>query len=425
MKRSYLWLIALVAMGGADANAAPGSKAAYARLLCAGRDHCTVDSVTSVDPDAGQAQVVVTLLTAAPDPDAAFPGCTPSENWLVTGSADKPTRRQLLASGYSGQCASVGDSATVSTATFDYEDMCGGGHPDHYTHDNSLTLAPLGYAAENGTDAERFPSTNVVDYDWSWLTFAGKGSAHFFRCNAAGDALSENEPAGPTARWVTIPALPTTAPNVTHLGACAASVDGTRDGFTIHGKPGATGDASFRAAIVGRELLVEVTDDHWVGPGKDWTFDDHVEIWLVDTASPKQLDKCENLRASGAVQFGVRVVDGAVFPASGHPSDKLRVRRSPTTAKDGEPVLLAITLPAWFDAKTSGVTVVYSDSDDGATQKRLIATSELQFAQRWTIGHARRISPREASCVVTNGRLEPALAHRFKPDQPLIGMPDD
>jgi len=424
MKRTSLSLIALAVMGSV-VRAGPAPKTAYARVLCAGRDQCKVASVTSVDPDAGQAQAVITLFTSAPDPDAAFPGCTPAEQWLVTGSADKPVRRQLLASGFSGQCASVGDDATISTSAFDYEDMCGGGHPDHYTHDNSLTLAPLGFATEHGIDAVRFPSTNVTDYDWSWLKFAGTGSAHFFRCNAAGDALSENEPAGPTARWVTIPALPTSVANVTHLGSCATYVDGSRNGFTIHGKPGATGDASFRAAIVGRELLVEVTDDHWIGPGKDWTFDDHIELWLVDTASPQQLDKCENLRAADAKQWGVRIADGAVFSGSGHPSEKLAVRRSPTTAKDGEPVLLAITLPAWFDAKASGITVVYSDSDDGTTQKRLIATSELQFAQRWTIGHVRRIAPREASCTVSGGRLEPVLNHKFKPDEPLIGAPGD
>ncbi len=425
MTRTSLSLIALAAVGSGDALATPDADVAYARLLCAGRARCKVASVTKVDPDAGRAQVVVTVLTSDPDPDAAFPGCTPAEHWLVTGSADKPARRQLLASGFSGQCASVGDSASISTSTFDYEDMCGGGHADHYTHDNSLTLAPLGFAAENGSDAMRFPDTNVVDSRWSWLDFAGSGSAGYFRCDASGDALPDNAPAGPTVKWVTVPALPTIVPGVVHLGSCATFVDGTRNGFTIHGKPGATADASFRAVIAGRELLVEVTDDHWVGPGKDWTFDDHLELWLVDTASPQVLDKCEDLHASDAEQWGVRIADGAVFSASGHPRDKLSVRRSPTTAKDGEPVLLAITLPAWFDPKTSGITVVYSDSDDGVTQKRLIATSELQFAQRWTIGHVRRIAPHEASCIVKDGRLEPSLNHKFKPDDPLIGAPDD
>ena len=423
MTRTPFSMIALAAVGG-YAHAGPDPKAAYERLLCVGRASCKVASVTKVDADADRAQVVVTLLTREPDADAAFPGCTPGEHWLVTGSPDKPVRRQLLATGFSGQCASVGDDATISRSTFDFEDMSGGGHPDHYTHANSLTLAPLGYAAEHGSDAMRFPGTNVVEYDWSWLKFAGTGSASYFLCDAAGEAVDDG-PAGPSIKWITVPALPTSIPNVTHLGACATAVDGSQNGFTIYGKPSTAADASFRAAIVGGELVVEVTDDHWVGPGTDWTFDDHLELWLAREQSPLQLDKCEDLRAAGAQQWGVRIADGAVFSGSGHPSEKLKVRRSPTTAKAGEPVLLSITLPAWFDAKTSGITLVYSDSDDGKTQKRLISTSELQFAKPWSLGRARAISRREATCIMSGGQLVPVLVHAFKPDVPLIGAPDD
>jgi hypothetical protein len=424
MMRPTGWLIAGAVVAGGLADAAPAATGAYARLLCHGRAGCKVDAVTPVAPDAGRPQVVVTVLTSDPDPNAAFPGCTPSEHWLVTGSADHPARRQLLASGYSGQCASVGDAAMISTSTFDYEDMVGGGHPDHYTHAQSLSLAPLGYAEEHGSDAARFPSTNVGEYAWSWTSFSGSGSAQYFRCDAAGDPLTEHEPSGPTVRWATIPALPRRVAGVTHLGACATEVDGATHGFTIHGKPGSATDGSFRVALAGHELLVEVTDDHWVGPGRDWTFDDHVELWLVTDASPLSLDKCEDLHARDAVQYGVRIADGAVFAAAGHPTDKLVARRSPAVAKDGQPVMLTITLPDWFDAKTSGLTVVYSDSDDGKTQKRLIATSELQFGRRHTIGRARAIAPREATCAVTGGRLEPALGHTFNGDEPMIGGGD-
>jgi hypothetical protein len=420
MTRSSIWLIAGAVMVGGLADAAPGATRAYGRLLCRGRSPCKVGAVTAVDPDGGQPQVVVTLLTSDGDSDA-FAGCAMSEHWLVTGGPDHPARRQLLASGYSGQCASVGDEATISTSTFGYEDMVGGGHPDHYSHAQSLSLAPLGYAEEHGNDAARYPGTNVGEYAWSWSAFAGTGGATYFRCDAAGDPLSDREPTGPTVRWATIPALPKAVAGVTELGACSTFVDGAKDGFTIFGKPGTAEDASFRAAIVGRELLVEVTDDHWVDSNPDWTFDDHVEIWLTAAASPQRLDKCEDLRARDAVQFGVRIADGAVFAAAGHPTDKLTARRSPGALTDGQPVLLSITLPRWFDAKTSGVTVVYSDSDDGATQERLIATSELKFGRRYTIGRARAIAPREATCTANAGRLEPALQRTFKANAAMIG----
>ena len=52
----------------------------------------------------------------------------------------------------------------------------------------------------------------------------------------------------------------------------------------------------------------------------------------------------------------------------------------------------------------SGLTVVYSDSDDGTRQKRLIATSNLEFGRTWTIGSVSPIGPRRAACVVDGPR---------------------
>jgi len=52
---------------------------------------------------------------------------------------------------------------------------------------------------------------------------------------------------------------------------------------------------------------------------------------------------------------------------------------------------------------------VYSDSDDGRHQKRLIATSELSYGKWWTFGEAPEL-PDDASCVVSRGTLEPRHA---------------
>jgi hypothetical protein len=411
--------IAALVVWSAGATGGPG-KQPFEKLLCAGRPRCVVSSET----DVGSGQTVVSILL--PDEDAAneMDGCAMAEHWLVTGTAAKPTHRQLLAQGYSGQCGAVSNGASVSGGTFDFSEEVGGGHPEHFTHSISLSLSPLEYASENGNDAARFPDTNTTDYNWSWSTFSGSGDAQYFRCDSSGGAISENEPSGPTSRWATLPAVPAAVAGFPQLDDCATFVDGARAGFTIFGKTGSAADSSFRATIAGGELLVQVTDDHWTGPGKDPTYDDHVEIWLTHEGSPQRLDKCEDLQARDALQWGVRIVDGKVFPGFGKPTEGLKVRRSPGVLKDGSPVELAIALPSWFDAKTSGITVVYSDSDDGATQKRLIATSDLSYGKRWTLGHARPIVPREGTCTVRGGKLEPVMNHTFKRDEAVATWSD-
>jgi hypothetical protein len=51
-------------------------------------------------------------------------------------------------------------------------------------------------------------------------------------------------------------------------------------------------------------------------------------------------------------------------------------------------------------------TAVYSDSDDGVRQKRLIATSALVFGQWWTFGEGPD-GEQGKSCTVARGVLEP------------------
>jgi hypothetical protein len=51
------------------------------------------------------------------------------------------------------------------------------------------------------------------------------------------------------------------------------------------------------------------------------------------------------------------------------------------------------------------VTVVYSDSDDGLRQKRLIATSQIERGQEVSLGHLRDIDPQETTCVVKGKAL--------------------
>jgi hypothetical protein len=160
----------------------------------------------------------------------------------------------------------------------------------------------------------------------------------------------------------------------------------------------------------GGVLLVEVTDDRLVPAAKSWVKADHLELWRVS-------DKTGSGRGSGcfqanpdvkALQWGVGL-DGRVYRAHGAPAfdPSVRVTRTESGAR------FRIVLPA----DGGGLTVVYSDSDDGARQKRLIATSNLRFGRPWTIGGVTPIGPSQATCVVTGGALRPKVA-------PLRRYPD-
>ncbi len=51
-------------------------------------------------------------------------------------------------------------------------------------------------------------------------------------------------------------------------------------------------------------------------------------------------------------------------------------------------------------------TVLYSDSDDGRSQERLIATSTLRGGQADSFGAARPISATQARCGLKDGRFD-------------------
>ena len=95
------------------------------------------------------------------------------------------------------------------------------------------------------------------------------------------------------------------------------------------------------------------------------------------------------------------MTDGQVFAGFGAPTAMPQVE----VARAGKAIRLRVTFEAdtlprpWF-------TAVYSDSDDGVHQKRLIATSALVFGQWWTFGEAPDGEEGKA-CTVARGVLEP------------------
>ena len=323
--------------------------------------------------------------------------------WLVDVAAPKrPWIRQLRR-----QCEEdmrdVDAAVDARTMTFSFGDR------SMYTANQSsdttvIGLDPLRLVETSHTSARDDEHTTT----WNWDDFAdtvenGRNYCEGKRPRDAGARDPESDHADVEAQAVLIPevSLPPAflagGWKTTGLGRCAARVGGDR-GFTVHGAKGTASDSSMRAVFASAsELFIEVTDDRFVTGAKTWVKDDHVEIWA---AAPDHscVDPGEK---PSARQWGIRVTDGEVFAGFGAPTAMPRVE----VARAGNVIRLRVTFEAdtlpgpWF-------TAVYSDSDDGVRQKRLIATSALVFGQWWTFGDGPD-GEQSKSCTVARGVLEP------------------
>ena len=189
----------------------------------------------------------------------------------------------------------------------------------------------------------------------------------------------------------------------TGLGSCGVLIDGKDSGYTLHGEANA-GDATLRVvASMDGVMFVEVTDDRWTGPSRSWVKDDHLELWLARDPPPPEAGAAQGADAGGAhdtaVQWGIRIADGATFSAFGAPEPLkgVEVVRRGSVARVKIPFAPPDAYPRF--------AVVYSDGDDGKTQERLIATAPLTRGDGGTLGGSWEVDPVDASCTLKGGAL--------------------
>ena len=323
--------------------------------------------------------------------------------WLVDVAAPKrPWIRRLVR-----QCEEdmrdVDADVDARTMTFSFGDHSM--YTANQSSDNTVIgLDPLRLVETSHTSARDDEHTTT----WNWDDFAGtvengRNYCEGKRPRDAGARDRESDQADVETQAVLIPevSLPPAflagGWKTTGLGRCAARVGGDR-GFTVHGGKGTAADSSMRVVFASAgELFIEVNDDRFVTGGKSWVKDDHVELWAAAPDS-RCVDPGEK---PSARQWGIRVTDGQVFAGFGAPTVMPRVE----VARAGSAIRLRVT----FDADTlprPWFTAVYSDSDDGVRQKRLIATSALVFGQWWTLGEVPD-GEEGKSCTVARGVLEP------------------
>lgn len=420
------------------------SHAAIESTLCGARSPCQLLEVTR----AGQAMWVAKLTTdpAGAKDAPAKPDCVPYEYWLVHGKGTSIVdRRELLRvcnDGYGA--AQVGeDRITIEPGRFTH--VQSGGSAWRWEHGRTLELSPLRLSRitwASGATIAAVAERGAFD----WLAFRGRARWYRPECPAGGGPPAEpdydemtiiDRPADPRAYvYDPLPVVELPASfrggdwKTTALGSCAPPIDGVGErGFVISGPPGDANDASLRVIAAKTkdpksiELHVEIVDDAFVGPSAKWLFDDHLEIWLEEE-DPDPSELCIPGPAGGGAgalrQWAIRLADGKVFPghhATGVP-DPFTVARAEGKSVDGRSVVrLKVEIAA---PSLQAVTVVYSDSDDGKMQKRLLATSRLKFGKAPTLGRLWPVEPTDAICVVENGTLERKLTRTFPANAPAL-----
>ena len=193
------------------------------------------------------------------------------------------------------------------------------------------------------------------------------------------------------------------------LGNCGAFVDGEEHGFAIYGGKGRAADASLRAVISKDDFLfVEITDDRWTTGGKTWVKEDHIELWLAPPGIVAFDPNCDEPSGpeppDSSRQWGIRISDAQVFPGFGSPAPLTGVE----VVRNGHTARARIPVADWLKGhgEDASLTVVYSDSDDGLRQKRLIATSQIERGHAISLGHIRSVEPDIATCVVSGKTLK-------------------
>lgn len=427
-------LITVLARNSAPENSTSGDDVSDEKifmLVCHDRKPCEIIKKQDAGVDAlGNTLKVITVSLRPKDLREEQADCLgelePLEYWLMVNRGSQIASSQLLLivcnDGYGA--AGVGeDEITIDNNRFEHNQS--GGSSWRWSTKTRLQLSPLRITYEV-TEGFWTMGCNTETESWNWEDFSGYKRWKSPVCGPAGQPVEDNIKDTLECEYNLIPKVALDQSFVdrgwrtTGLGKCSVLVSGLEGhGYTIHGAPSSPDDAFMKIVLsANNELFVEVFDDRWVGPGKKWVTDDHLELWLGGKL-PSSSEHCiEAKKLLRPQQWGIRVSDGKVFPAYGNPKSILQVEYDATPLPNKRAsVRFKIKLPA----DTKSLTVVYSDSDDDKTEKRLIATSKLVYGSALTLGEPREIKPEEATCEVRDGLLEPRLILRqFDPMQAVL-----
>ena len=386
------------------------------------------DGDTDEDPESGEGE------------GGARDDCHSYEYHLVVHTKGKIHARQLLTeacnNGYG--FAGVGeDDISVDAETKTFTRRQSGGSNWRWEETTTLGLDPFRVVSNGKStfwvlDEDGTSESWDLNYDtlqgtetWSVADCEGRRKQEEAAKNRDGGGSDESS-ASKDYSAVVIPRVELPAAYVQDgwrsigLGDCGALVDGDTNGFAVYGGKGRAADAAMRVVVSKQQdmLFVEISDDHWTREGRSWVKEDHLELWLAPSGLRSSPDACGGAPTEptpdSSRQWGIRISDGQVFPGFGSPEPLAGVE----VVRAGRTARARIPVGDWLkqEAELSSITVVYSDSDDGLRQKRLIATSTVARGEELSLGHARDIDPSDATCVVKGKALR--ITRRPQPTKP-------
>ncbi|XXF75319.1 hypothetical protein P2318_19850 [Myxococcaceae bacterium GXIMD 01537] len=346
--------------------------------------------------------------------------CSADEWWLVrSGSAPQ----LLLAACNDGYGASgVGDDV-VDVGANRFSHTRNGGSTMRWSESSTLQLSPLALMSTGGSSYATFDPDRQTGGEWDAAKLMGSHSVPAPRCE-------EEEGTPDTSVYsqeeLSVPLLPQVNMDKAYLqegwkqaalGSCALVAE-----HFVLGKAGSAKDAALKVLLAAKGTLVlEVRDNRWTGPSDKWLADDHVELWL-DSTSPGELNACSKPTAEQRPeQWALRVADGKLFPAYGSPKGTLQVEKVELREAG---VLVGYRLKVVLPKPFQGIAVLYSDSDSGKKQERLLGTSAVKFARPETLNAVEVVDPAQATCEVRDGALAVKLTplKATQPDDAVLPL---
>lgn len=315
--------------------------------------------------------------------------------WVDTGK-EPVLLMQLCNDGYGA--SGVGeDTITVNSNELVWGQM--GGSAWRWDMTYALQMDPFRVRSERSCGWHAL-SPEWSARQWNWETFSGGGAHHNVTCTPDGNPVETEYTIGDCSEvsdagsYVLVPRLAELPAGEFALGSCAALIDSSgNNGFVVHGTPGGADDAAMRIVKAGEgSFLIEVADDAFIDTASSWVKADHLEIWFGGGGG----EFCSN-NDPPPLQFAI-LRDGSVVQASGAAAPM------PTVAARNANGVWQVRVN--FEAPTGYFTVIYSDSDDGKSQERLIATSTFRYGKAETLGDSYYVDAAGSACEIRDGRLE-------------------
>lgn len=283
-----------------------------------------------------------------------------------------------------------GNEIKVASNTLIHTQQLGGSHWGNWRENRTLemSLSPPVVLRRSSFGWSSLRANNEEASEFDFRTFLGHVEWRAPLCNWADLKRAEECEEGTRCVISSFSPIPNlnmipTGADAARLGSCALTVDASgAGGYIVHGPAGAADDAQMRLVQLDDRLIVTIADDVWIDHATSPLHVDHLELWIGD--SVPYLNNCIEPEDLELAQWLISVSDGAVRQSYGAAAEGPKATVRYATDERGRPVrTIDIELPYMLN---KDLTIVYSDSDDGENQERLIATSDLKYGDPTTLG---------------------------------------